>query len=338
MKFKAVFSLAIVLIILFSIGMVAAADDNTTEPLCEVEEIENDTLELADEPCLIESSNQPVELFVDMTSDCDSYVVQNDTVKWTITVKSKGGTARNTILYTRFNGVKQISHYTKTGTYDKNSQVWKIGNLAPNKVASLTIKTKATRNLGDIYCEALATTSSNKEYKTNEFGYSNYALGEVFVGDPERSITNFNELVASIRGNNNHSNYTSDVTESDDIRKGVHQEHYFSTEHSQKTDFYSSSKTESFNERVNATSSYNSVETYENTSNSQYNSEKNTTHTPSNADKNTSHSQPDNPIKSDSEPFSLRKSAVYLSENKFSLAIAALALIILIGAVYKKRS
>ncbi len=325
MKFKALFSLAVILIVLLSIGMAAAADENVTEPLCEVEDIENDTLGVADEPCLAKSSNQPVELFVDMTSDCDDYVVQGDTIKWTITVKSTGGTARNTVVYTRFDGAEQISHYTKTGTYNKNTRVWNVGNLAPNKVASLTIKTRATQDLGDIIGEALATTSSNKEYKTNEFYFSNYAQEVVFVGDPERSITNFDELIASIPNNQGHSKNSHAITGSDDIRSNVHQEHYFSSENSQKTDFYSSSETESYNETVKAASTYKSVGTGNNTTDSQSGAEKNIT-------------QSDDLTKADSEPFSLSKVAVYLSENKFLMAIAVLVIAVLIGAVYKKRS
>ena len=296
MKFKAVFSLAILLIVLFSIGMAAAADENTTEPLCEVEEIENDTLEIADEACLNESSNQPVELIVDIASDCNSYYRQGNIIKWTITVKSTGGTAQNTVVDTRFDGVELISHYTKTGTYNKSTRLWKLGNLAPNKVACLTIKTRAIQNSENIIGKALAR-SENDAYETPEFHNTNYAQ----------------KMVKLVRKNN--------ITiGSNDLNNTVHQYHYFSSENSQKTDFYSSTETETFNESVKAASSYKQV-----------GAGNNTTHL------DTENMTPDDLTKSDNEPFSLSKVAVYLSENKFLPAIAIIILVLMIVTVYKKR-
>lgn len=302
------------MIILFSIGM-AAACENTTEPVCEPQSTD-DALQMVEEPTLSKNSKKPVELFVDMTSDCDSYVVQGDTVKWTITVKSKGGVAHDTKVYTRFDGAKYISHHTKVGTYDKNNRVWKVGDLSPNKVVSLTIKTKATLKVGDIIAESLATTSSNKEYKTTEFYYSNYAQDVVFVGDPKRSITTYDELVESIPNNNPKNNNSMTITGSDDIAKNS-EDHYFSYENSKKTVFFKSDESESFHKTTKADSTYKSVETGEKMDIS------------------------DNLTKSNSSknydgPFSLHKVAVYLSKDKFSLAIVVLVIAALIGVAYKK--
>ena len=320
MKFKVVFSLIIVLIVLSSIGMVSA-NENTTESVCEADVGDDDTLQIAEEPCLSKNSDKPVELFVEMSSDCDTYVVQGDTVKWTITVEAEGGTARDTKLYTRFDGAEYLSHNTKVGRYDKNTRLWTIGNLAPNKVVSLTIKTKITQDLGDVIGEALAITSSNKEYKTNEFYFSNYAQDCVFVGDPERSITTFEELVNSIPGNNEHSHVSHDITGSDDIAKYDHQEHYFSSENSKRPSNTKSDNTGSFYKTARAESSYH----------------------PYKADTNKTSSESNNSAKLSSasknyeEPFSIRKVAVYLSEDKLSLAVVVLSLVILIGVVYLKR-
>jgi hypothetical protein len=303
MKSKAALSLIALSIVLLSIGM-ASASENSTQIADELQAGDDDILQMSNEEDVSVNQADEVELHVSVESNCKSPVKKGDTVYMAITAKSNGGTACDTRIYANCAGTEYITHLASAGNYNKDTKIWNVGNLTPDKPAHLIIKARVTQKTGNLIFEALGTTSSNSKYSLSEHNNTNYGKCTVPIVNSQGIYDPFER-----QPNPNKSRQSNNDTLGSDDTKNNHPEHYFSTEYF-KTSKYKSDDSGPFSKSARAAS------------NSPVKS--------NNASK-ANKTRPDY-----NEPFSITKAMVYLSEN--ILYVAAVALVAIIaGAAYYKR-
>ena len=207
MKFKHSFILAVILIILFSLGTVAASENasidgsdlviSNAEDDCLSSDFEDsilasdsseDSIYLADDTQVSlkkslkdsnkervsqRDSNDDVDLSVSMDVKTsltnNQYNRAGSEVPWIITVSSINGTSHNTkVRNVLSENLQYLSSNATVGSYDSANGIWDIGDLDSSKNASLTILTKLKRD-GTYVNKVYATTDSNDIDLLNNF-------------------------------------------------------------------------------------------------------------------------------------------------------------------------
>ncbi|MBR5503454.1 MAG: DUF11 domain-containing protein [Methanobrevibacter sp.] len=207
MKFKHSFILAVILIILFSLGTVAASEnasiDGSDLVISNIEDdglsvdVEDsilasdsseDSIYLADDTQVslkkslkdsnkqrasLKDSNDDVDLSISMDVKTsltnNQYNRAGSEVPWTITVSAINGTSHNTkVRNVLSENLQYLSSNATVGSYDSANGIWDIGDLDSSKNASLTILTKLKRD-GTYVNKVYATTDSNDIDLLNNF-------------------------------------------------------------------------------------------------------------------------------------------------------------------------
>ena len=182
MKLKYCFTLIVVLIILFSLGCVAASENITSDDVCldsDSSEFVSDDLGINEnQDALKENSlSDEVDLSVNvnkLNKDLENSTIV--TVPFNVIASVSGGTAHDTKVQIShdFNDFEYVSHNATQGSYDPTSHIWDIGDLNSSYSPSLTILTKFDtqgRNLTSIgiIVIANATTTSKDVDLSNNF-------------------------------------------------------------------------------------------------------------------------------------------------------------------------
>ena len=171
MKSRAGFTLTILLIFIFSIG-VAAASDNATQDVMDANEeaeIALDIPETHDEPIADEEIVEDDDA-EDVDVSVNAKVKNEDSNHPTIVVgvKNNGSTAKDTVVRVLItSSLKYISHTEDIGQYSHDTGKWVIGNLTSSLTYNLTILVKNTGRGG--YFGIYASTSSNDIDPTNNY-------------------------------------------------------------------------------------------------------------------------------------------------------------------------
>lgn len=132
MKFKVGFSLVLLLIVLFSISSVCASENLTYDAsnpvLAGNDELDADVCESSDGPIL----NLSVESNVSEAS-------YQDNIELNVTLKSVGGDSHNVNVSFLSNSLSYISHFSSRGSFNQDTLIWNIGDLADGETAYLII-------------------------------------------------------------------------------------------------------------------------------------------------------------------------------------------------------
>lgn len=150
MKYKC-FMLIVVLVIIFSIGTVAASDNVTSDAdlavsLDSIDETSVSQDILTSDSSAVNENNDETDLSVKIdvknTFKGNLFNRAGFEVPWTITVKVNGTTALNTRVYENLSeNMEYLSHNASVGEYDPVSGIWSVGDLSSSDSASLTIVT-----------------------------------------------------------------------------------------------------------------------------------------------------------------------------------------------------
>lgn len=214
MKFNYL-TLAVILIILFSIGSVAASENMTDDTsgsndgeacLDDTSNDNQDILGKDDSSDVVGISKVDLSVKIDVESvyQGKSFNCEGFEVPWNITVKVTGGSAHNVrVQYTLSDNMELISADSNIGTHDSSKKIWDIGDLNPSDTAVLTVFTKLKSN-GTFTTTATAQSGS---FDTN-------------------SSNNKDSLYIKSGSDEDGSN-TTETT--DDSNKPDHNQHYLST-------------------------------------------------------------------------------------------------------------
>lgn len=159
MKIKYCFSLAVILIILFSLATVVASENITgvassedvylvSDSQISVDEDKNEGLYKSQEENTYSSSNSEnvdLSVLIDVKNVQigKKYNQPGYEVPWTITANVSGGTAYNVKILEILTDNLQILSYNLTkGTFNQKTKIWDVGDLTSSDSATLTILTK----------------------------------------------------------------------------------------------------------------------------------------------------------------------------------------------------
>ena len=169
MKYK-YFTLIVILVIIFSIGTVAASDNVTSDAdlavsLDSIDETSVSQDILTSDSSTVNENNDETDLSVKIdvknTFKGNLFNRAGFEVPWTITVNVNGTTALNTRVYENLSeNMEYLSHNASAGEYDPVSGIWSVGDLGSSDSASLTIVTKLKTN-GTFENSVKAVTDSN---------------------------------------------------------------------------------------------------------------------------------------------------------------------------------
>lgn len=169
MKFKNCFILAMLLIVLLSLTTVVASENATDEVLQEDNSLDKLESSVPAEQSASDNVDLSVEMDVKLSKDNDQYNSAGSEVPWTITVKSSGGTAKNTVVRNVLsNNLGYVSHNESRGTYNPSNGIWNVGDLKSSDSATLTIWTKLKVN-GTYMNKVYATSDSSDKNMLNNF-------------------------------------------------------------------------------------------------------------------------------------------------------------------------
>ena len=157
MKFKYL-TLVVILIILFSLGTVAASEDmaddvscsNDTDSCLDVDSNDNqDILGKSDSSNVVGVTRVDLSVKIDVEDvyQGKNFNCEGFEVPWNISVKVTGGTAHNVrVQYSLSDNMKFISANQNMGTFDSSRKIWDIGDLEQSDTAVLTVLTKLKSN------------------------------------------------------------------------------------------------------------------------------------------------------------------------------------------------
>ena len=163
MKSNLSFVLVAILIILLSLGAVAASDDIASDS-------SNDDLSIADDESLsqdelvdADQNDVDVSVRIDVKNvyddDNDKFNQPGFTVPWNVTVKVTGGTAHNVKVYpTLSDNMEFLSASATAGEFNRTSGVWDVGDLTGSAILTIVTKLKSGSKFT---LAADATTDSN---------------------------------------------------------------------------------------------------------------------------------------------------------------------------------
>lgn len=195
MKYKC-FTLIAILVIIFSLGTVAASDNVTSDANLEVsfDSIDGTSVSqdvLTSDSSQINESNDETDLSVRIdvnnTYKGNLFNRAGFEVPWTITVKVNGTTALNTRIYeTLSDNMEYVSHNASAGEYDPISGIWSVGDLSSSDSASLTIVTK-------LKTDGRFKNSVNAVTDSNDIDLSNNVKSLTIKSGTSKSTSNVTE-------------------------------------------------------------------------------------------------------------------------------------------------
>lgn len=189
MKFEYCFTLAVILVVLFSLSAVVASenvtDDASSEDAFLAIDVNDDSVcvetDLNDFKSQSVSNDNPfstvedVDLSVNVSGENvfheDKYNRAGYELPWNVTAEVSNGTAKNVkVQVTLSDNMEYVSHDESIGTFNPATGIWDIGDLSSSSNATLSILTKLTSN-GRFKVTANATTTSNDIDLSNNNDY-----------------------------------------------------------------------------------------------------------------------------------------------------------------------
>lgn len=180
MKSEYFFTLAVILLILFSISAVVASDNTTSDDACLAIDSkgspnEDSVLEIDENQNALNDASSIDEVDLSVWVDVENVYVGNDfnqvgsVVPWNVTVTADNGIAHNTKVYITFSdNMEFVSHNETMGTYDSATGIWNLGDLTSSDSPLLLISTKLKEN-GKFSFAANATTTSKDTDLSNNY-------------------------------------------------------------------------------------------------------------------------------------------------------------------------